>query len=266
MPKPSPIYVSDVTTISPLIQLLEQIVEQQYELKALTNNHVKIQPKNSDSYQTIVKVLAEKQAEFHTYKSKEERNYRVVLKNMQYSINPEDIKMGTEKLGHSIRNIWNIKQYRTELPLFMFFVELQPAPNNKDIFNVKYIQQCKIKFEPPRYKRDIAQCANYQRYGHTKNYCHLKPRRIKCTGNHLTNLWHPEEKLGDTRCVLCSGNHSANYDGCMVYKKLQKKMHPSLLPKKIHPPTQIKHTLYTQPGVTYAQVTQQNFYVPTNTE
>jgi hypothetical protein len=34
-PKPPPIYVSDVTTISPLIQLLEQIAKQQYELKAL---------------------------------------------------------------------------------------------------------------------------------------------------------------------------------------------------------------------------------------
>jgi hypothetical protein len=34
-PKPPPIYVTDVTTISPLIQLLEQIAKQQYELKAL---------------------------------------------------------------------------------------------------------------------------------------------------------------------------------------------------------------------------------------
>jgi hypothetical protein len=47
----------------------------------------------------------------------------------------------------------------------------------KDIFNVEYIQQCKIKFEPPKHKRDIAQCANCQRYGHAKN-CHLKPRPI----------------------------------------------------------------------------------------
>jgi hypothetical protein len=41
----------------------------------------------------------------------------------------------------------------------MFFAELKPAPNNKDIFNVEYIQQCKIKFELPKHKRDIAQCA-----------------------------------------------------------------------------------------------------------
>jgi hypothetical protein len=41
-----------------------------------------------------------------------------------------------------------------------FFAELKPAPNNKDIFNVEYIQQCKLQFEPPKHKMDIAQCAN----------------------------------------------------------------------------------------------------------
>jgi hypothetical protein len=34
----------------------------------------------------------------------------------------------------------------------MFFVELKPAQNNKDIFSAEYIQQCKIKFEPPKHK------------------------------------------------------------------------------------------------------------------
>jgi hypothetical protein len=43
--------------------------------------------------------------------------------------------------------------------------------------------------------------------------------------------------------------------GCTVYKELQKKTHPSP-PKNTHPPPQIKQTLYTQPGVTYAQIIQ----------
>jgi hypothetical protein len=71
--------------------------------------------------------------EFNTYKVKN------MLKNMNYSINPEEIKTEIEKLGHTITNILNIKQYRTKLPLLMFFVELKPAPNSKDIFSVKYI-------------------------------------------------------------------------------------------------------------------------------
>jgi hypothetical protein len=83
------------------------------------------------------------------------RNYRVVLKNMHYSINPADIETETEKLGHTVPNIFNIKHHSTKLPLSMFFVDLKPASNNKDIFNVEYLQQCKITFEPPPQKGEI---------------------------------------------------------------------------------------------------------------
>jgi hypothetical protein len=75
---------------------------------------------------------------------------------MHYSINPQEIKTEIQKVGHTVANIWNIKQYKPKQPLSMLFVELNPAPNNKDIFNAEYRQQCKIEFEPPRHKRDIA--------------------------------------------------------------------------------------------------------------
>jgi hypothetical protein len=39
-------------------------------------------------------------------------------------------------LGHKASNIWNVKHYLTKQPLFMFFIDLLPAQNNKDIFNV----------------------------------------------------------------------------------------------------------------------------------
>jgi hypothetical protein len=110
---------------------------------------------------------------------------------MHYSINPEEIKTEIENLGQIGTDIWNIKQYRTKHPLSMVFVQLKPPPNNKDIFNVEYIRQCKIKFKQPKHKRDIAHCANCQRYGHTKNYCHLKLRCVKCVGDHMT----PKRKI-----------------------------------------------------------------------
>jgi hypothetical protein len=52
--------------ISPLMQLLEQIAKQQYEIKALTDSQIKVQPKSSDTCGTITKVLTEKSTEFHT--------------------------------------------------------------------------------------------------------------------------------------------------------------------------------------------------------
>jgi hypothetical protein len=98
----------------------------------------------------------------------------------------------------------------------MFFVGLKLALNSKDIFNVEYIQQCKIKFKPRKHKTDIAQCANCKKYGHTKNYCHLKPRCVKCAGDHLTNQCHQKERSSHVQCVLCGGNLPANYKGGTV--------------------------------------------------
>jgi hypothetical protein len=54
-PKPPPIYITDVKNISTLIQLLEQIATQQYEIKAPADNQVEVQPKTSESYRTIIK-------------------------------------------------------------------------------------------------------------------------------------------------------------------------------------------------------------------
>jgi hypothetical protein len=85
-----------------------------------------------------------------------------------------------------------------------------------------------LSITPPKHKREIAQCANCQRYGHTKNYCHLKPRCVKCAGDHLTKKYHQKEISTDVRCVLCGGNHPVNYKGYTVYKDLQKKTYTPL--------------------------------------
>lgn len=102
---------------------------------------------------------------------------------MHYSINPVKIKTENKKLRLMVTDIWNIKEYWPKLPLSVFFVGLKPALNNKDIFNVEYMLQRKIKFEPPEHERHIAQCANCLRYEHTKNYCYLKLGCVKCAGN-----------------------------------------------------------------------------------
>jgi hypothetical protein len=93
-----------------------------------------VQPTTPESYRSISHILTDKAVEFQTFKPKEERNYRVVLKHIYYSVNPHDIKSEIEKLGHKVANMWNIEQFQTKLPLSMFFVDFKPAPNNKDIF------------------------------------------------------------------------------------------------------------------------------------
>jgi hypothetical protein len=101
--------VSGVQNIQPLKELLVIVMENDLELKILNGHQVKIQPTSTAKYQTIIKALAEKHTEFHTYQPKENRSFRTVLRGIHYSTDTNEIKSEIEKLGHKVINIFNIK-------------------------------------------------------------------------------------------------------------------------------------------------------------
>lgn len=232
-PRPPPIFVDRVGNIQPLIDLLNEHAKDNYLIKVLRNDQVKIQPKSGEHYKNIVNQLELKGTEFHTYKPKQDRTYKVVLKNIHPSTDTDDIKQALGELGHTATNIWNIKARSTNKPLPIFFIELQPCSNNKDIYNLKYLLHCQVKIEEQIPKRVIPQCANCQQYGHTKTYCRRQPKCIKCAGEHMSVDCPRKTRSNDVKCILCEGNHPANYKGCTVYKELQKIKYPSLRPKTI---------------------------------
>jgi len=55
----------------------------------------------------------------------------------------------------------------------MFFIDLEPAPNNKDMFEIKFLHHTKIKIEEPRDNKQTIQCLRCQGFGHTKAYCNF---------------------------------------------------------------------------------------------
>jgi hypothetical protein len=65
-PRAPPIFVAGVQNVQPHKELLVTIAGNDFELKVLQGNQVKIQPKSSDKYTTIIKALAEKRTKFHT--------------------------------------------------------------------------------------------------------------------------------------------------------------------------------------------------------
>lgn len=219
--KPPPIFVDKVGNIQPLLNILNEHAHNMYNLKALNNDQVKIQPKDSDTFRTIVHQLELKNTEFYTYKPRHERSFKVVLKNMHPSTDPEEIKTALYDIGHTSTNIWNIKQRNTKKPLPLFIVELKTNPNNKSIYEVKSLMNCIITFEPPRPKRELPQCAKCQQYGHTKTYCRRSPKCVKCAGDHLSMDCPRKTRSDSVKCVLCDGNHPANYKGCKIYRDLQ---------------------------------------------
>ncbi|KAK5640632.1 hypothetical protein RI129_011443 [Pyrocoelia pectoralis] len=224
-PKPPPIYVSGVKLIEPLMKFLEE---------------------------NITKGLKEKDTEYHTYKVKQERGFRVFLRNLHPSTNTNEIKKELQSLGHSVTNIWNVKQAGTKTELPLFVVELQPSANNKDIYKIEKLTHSIVKFEPPRPKKTIPQCSRCQNHGHTKNFCNRTPRCVKCTGLHSTAQCEHKTRYSEVICVNCKGNHPASYKGCPTYQALHLKTFPPLRPK-----TFSTSGTY-QPGFSFAQAAAKN--------
>jgi hypothetical protein len=114
--------------------------------------------------------------------------------------------------------ILNIKN---KYPLAMFMLTFEHGEDIKKIFEMETIQGKRVKIENMRSKL-IPQCRHCQGYGHAQKYCNLQPKCMKCAGDHKTK----QCIKGDFRtpkCANCLKNHPANYRGCEIAKKKQKR-------------------------------------------
>jgi hypothetical protein len=99
-------------------------------------------------------------------------------------------------------------------------IELEDSDAGNEIFGLEYLFYSKIQIEAKRKSNTIPQCTRCQRFGHTKNYCRLEPRCVKCPGNHLFSDC-PKKEGEPVQCVNCNEAHSANYRGCPFYRSLK---------------------------------------------
>lgn len=221
-PKPPPIYVYGVINYGEMIGQLGTIAEStQYTTKSLADNTVKICCDTPDTYRKVIKHMRDNDVIHHTYQPKEERAYRIVIKQLHHTTDIEEIKSELTKNGHKVRNVMNCKSRITKEPLNIFFVDLEPADNNRDIYKLSNLQNRAIQIEPPKTTKGITQCMRCQQYGHSRSYCNRPFACVKCGGAHNTTAC---KKSKDTpaRCALCDGAHPANYKGCAFYHSLFK--------------------------------------------
>jgi hypothetical protein len=81
----------------------------------------------------MIREFNEQHIYHHTYQLKEERAYRIVIHYLHHSTDLDDNKQELAELGHTACNIINVRHKLTKEPLNFFFVDLEPAQNNKNI-------------------------------------------------------------------------------------------------------------------------------------
>ncbi|KAK2579950.1 hypothetical protein KPH14_007630 [Odynerus spinipes] len=164
--KPPPIFLQNIANYPSMLESLKvTLTTAQFIYKTLPQNTVKVNTNSIESYRKLVYFLRQNEVMFHTYQPKQERAYRVVLKNLHHSIPTNDIKEELTEKGFLIRNVINIRSWRTKEPLPRFFVDQEPSENNKDVYKVVHLLGTKVTVEPPRKRKEIPQCMRCQKYG-----------------------------------------------------------------------------------------------------
>lgn len=246
--KPPPIFIHGVTNYNQMITSISEVAaDEQYSTKSMANNMIKLNCYTPDTYRNIVKHCKDKGIYFHTYQLKEERAFRVVLKYLHHSTDVQDIRQELHELGHSVRNIVNAHHRQSKEPLNLFFVDLEPAENNKDIYGITALQNKIITIEPPRVnKKHIPQCIRCQQYGHTRTYCNKPYACVKCGGPHSSSVC-TKQTDSPAKCALCGGTHPANYKGCDHYRNISRDYNPHRPPSSKPSPTTNGHPSYHNP-------------------
>lgn len=225
IPKPEPIFATGVLNVGSLKEALSKVTtSEMYLITALRSGHVvKIMPKDIQTYKMIRENFISNNISHYTYQLKSERAYRVVLRGLHASEQTAQIAQELKEIGYEVRQVVNVRHRATKEPLPIFFVDLEPNPNNKNIFNVKYINNMKITFEAPHKKQEILQCKRCQRFGHSKNQCNRPYRCVKCGSDHPTNTC-TKQPHTDATCANCNEKHPASYKGCQTYKQYRERI------------------------------------------
>jgi len=119
---------------------LKLLGAENFLFKSFTND-LKILTKNSDSYKAVIKYLNENKAEYHTYHQRENKAFRIVIRNIHPSTPLNKIGIAIQEIGFTVRQVANVRHKITKKNLPLFFVDLEPAEINKDMKALCYIRK-----------------------------------------------------------------------------------------------------------------------------
>lgn len=255
-PLPPPIIVDKMQNFNNLYQKLTDASHDEFNVKILKNNGVKINPTTPEAYRNIVSKLNEEKLSWYSYQNKQTRPFRVMIKGLHHSCNPNEIVADLKEQGLTPIAAYNKIGWKSKAPLDMFVVSFSHEENTKNIQEIRYVLRTRVQVETLRPCKLIPQCKRCQGYGHTQNYCAREERCVKCIGKHLTKDCAISNETVKPKCCHCGEEHPASYRGCMVAKELQK------LKTKSHPKATtraeiVKSSSKVQKNVSFSEVLKQ---------
>lgn len=227
-PRIPPIFLHDSNNYQALIADLNKVLKENY-FTVNKGSTIKINVSSSDDYRALTAHFDQIGVKYHSFCSPENKRLSVIMRNVPISLSDDEIFSELKSLKYPVMKVARLYN-KNKFPMPLCAVELEDSDSGNEIFGLEFLFRSKIHIEMKRKSKSIPQCTRCQRFGHTKNYCKLEPRCVKCTGNHLFSAC-PKKKEDPVQCVNCSDSHTANYRGCPYYLQIKSKSSQS---KNLH--------------------------------
>lgn len=212
-----PIYVHNIKDFENFHNSLTKMITDELSITQ-TKYALKINLSSIDDYRHVTKSFDESEIEYHTYQLPSEKPLSIIIRNLPVSISEESVFKALTDLKFSVTSVTRLQnQSKCPIPIVAVLLSI----SSKEIYSLNRLLHCVVLVEPRKPSKGIPQCTNCQRFSHTKKFCHLPPRCVKCAGDHHFTQC-VKEKDTPPKCVNCEKSHPASYRGCTYYKEISK--------------------------------------------
>lgn len=102
--KPPPLILYGITDINKLLEEMDQALDRsEYLIKMITKEQLRITCSTAESYCKLMTLVRAKKLIGHTFTRKEDKCYRIVVKNLHYTTPHDAIKEAIENTGNTVR-------------------------------------------------------------------------------------------------------------------------------------------------------------------
>lgn len=216
--RPPPIFVHDVNNHQVITKDIKNLISNEF-FTEVKGTSLKINLSTIDEFRKLTKFYDESNVKYHTFQNKEDRKLEIVIKNVPCSLTPEEIKDELISQNYPVLTVARLFN-KEKVPYPVCAVSLENNESGMEIFQLNRLCYTVVHVEQKRKSPTVPQCTRCQRYGHTRNFCKLDPRCVRCTGQHLYSAC-PKNKTDPPECVNCGENHTANFKGCKYYQDLK---------------------------------------------
>ncbi|GBL86438.1 Nucleic-acid-binding protein from transposon X-element [Araneus ventricosus] len=208
-----PIIIDNPSNATQLIKSFNELTMKPVEGRMISKDRFKVFPPDADAHRAIQKSIKDNNLKSHTFELEEERQLKVVIRNLPADFPPQDIIDTLKGFQFKPTQCHPLRHRKTNTNMPLFLVTLPKTADSKEIFQLTSIGHFRVKVEPLKRKTTPAQFYNCQDFYHHSRFCLRDPKCLKCAGKHTTQSC---KKPADTpaTCCHCNGPHTANFSGC----------------------------------------------------